>query len=81
MSEDLKGLVSFLARSLVDDPDAISIDEVEQGNRITYQLKVPGAEKGKVIGRGGRTARAMRVLLNASAARRGVHAELEIMDT
>lgn len=80
MSEDLKGLVMFLARSLVDDPDAVSVVEQDQGQKIVYQLKVAESEKGKIIGKGGRTARALRVLLGAAAAKKGVRVELEIVD-
>jgi len=80
VSEDLKGLVMFLARSLVDDPDAVSVVEQDQGQKIVYQLKVAESEKGKIIGKGGRTARALRVLLGAAAAKKGVRVELEIVD-
>jgi hypothetical protein len=54
--------------------------EQDQGQKIVYQLKVAESEKGKIIGKGGRTARALRVLLGAAAAKKGVRVELEIVD-
>ncbi|MCU0612492.1 MAG: KH domain-containing protein [Candidatus Eisenbacteria bacterium] len=80
MGEDFKGLVMFLARSLVDDPEAVSLVEEDEGQRILYQLKVTESEKGKIIGKGGRTARALRVLLGAAAAKKGLRVDLEIID-
>jgi hypothetical protein len=80
VGEDFKGLVMFLARSLVDDPEAVSLVEEDEGQRILYQLKVTESEKGKIIGKGGRTARALRVLLGAAAAKKGLRVDLEIID-
>ncbi|MBN1426083.1 KH domain-containing protein [Candidatus Fermentibacteria bacterium] len=80
MNEDFRNLVLLLARSLVDEPDAVSLSEEDQGQKILYRLKVAESEKGKIIGRGGRTARAIRALLGAAAAKKGVRIELEIVD-
>ena len=80
MSEELHSLVLYLARALVDSPDDITLDHEERGQKIYYRLAVPDEEKGKVIGRGGRTARALRLLVGAAAAKQGLRAELEIVD-
>ncbi len=81
MSDELHELVLYLARSLVDSPESVSLEHDVDGQRIYFRLSVPDDEKGKVIGRGGRTARALRLLLGAAAAKKGLGAELEIIDT
>ena len=80
MSEELHSLVLYLARALVDSPDDVSLDHEERGQKVYFRLAVPDDEKGKVIGRGGRTARALRLLVGAAAAKQGLRAELEIVD-
>ncbi len=79
MHEDLATLLLFLVRSLVDDPSALELSEEAQGQKVIYRLKVSEEDKGKIIGRGGRTARALRLLLGAAAAKRGLHVDLEIV--
>jgi hypothetical protein len=76
----LKNLVEFLAKSLVDHPEEISVSEVERDETTLLQLRVAQSDLGKVIGRQGRTAKAIRVLLSASAARRGKRVVLEILE-
>jgi hypothetical protein len=71
-------LVEFVARSLVDDPDAVSV-EVRAGQEGTViELRVAEDDMGKVIGRNGSVAKAMRTLLKAMAAREGESISLEI---
>lgn len=71
-------LVEFVARSLVDDPDAVSV-EVRTGQEGTViELRVAEDDMGKVIGRNGSVAKAMRTLLKAMAARQGDSISLEI---
>jgi predicted RNA-binding protein YlqC (UPF0109 family) len=71
-------LVEFVARSLVDDPDAVSV-EVRAGQEGTViELRVAEDDMGKVIGRNGSVAKAMRTLLKAMAARQGDTISLEI---
>jgi uncharacterized protein len=71
-------LVEFVARSLVDDPDAVSV-EVRSGQEGTViELRVAEDDMGKVIGRNGSVAKAMRTLLKAMAARQGDSISLEI---
>ena len=62
-------LLAELARKLVDDPDAVRVDEVEREGAVVLQLHVAKDDVGKVIGRQGRIARALRTIVRASAAR------------
>ena len=76
----MKELVEIMAKALVDNPDEVSVKEVA-GERVTlYELKVGEGEVGKVIGKGGRTANAMRTILNSVATKHGKRAELEILE-
>lgn len=76
----MKDLVEFLAKSLVDHPEEVSVSEVEGEETTLFQLRVAQSDLGKVIGRQGKTAKAIRVLLSASAARLGKRAVLEILE-
>ena len=73
-------LVEFLARRLVDEPDAVRVEEVEQDGDTVLRLHVATEDVGKVIGRQGRIARALRTLVRASAARRRGRVLLEIVE-
>ena len=75
----MKELVEYLAKSLTSNPDAVvGTDELVDG-RVTIRLEVAPEDKGKVIGRQGRVAQAMRLLVRASATKNGSHAMLEIV--
>lgn len=76
----LKDLVEYLAKALVDNPDAVSVDAVEDDKMTVLKLKVAPTDLGRVIGKQGRTARAMRTLLHASAAKSKRRAVLEILE-
>ena len=77
----MKEFIEFIAKHLVDYPDNVSIDQKEQeDNKIVLSLKVQAEDIGKVIGRQGKTAQAMRTLLTAVAAKEGKKAILEILD-
>jgi predicted RNA-binding protein YlqC (UPF0109 family) len=76
----MKEFVEFIARHLVDNPDRIILEREEKDDKIVFRLTVAEADIGKVIGRQGRTAQAIRVLLAAVAAREGKRALLEIVD-
>lgn len=76
----MKEFVEFIARHLVDNPDRIVLEREEKDDKIVFRLTVAEADIGKVIGRQGRTAQAIRVLLAAVAAREGKRALLEIVD-
>ncbi len=76
----MKELVEFIAKSLVDNPDEVEVKEIS-GERVTlFELSVGDGEVGKVIGKGGRTANAMRTLLNSVSTKQGKRAELEIIE-
>ena len=64
----------------MDNPDAVSLTEEEKEGKIVFKLKVGEADVGKIIGKKGRTAQAMRVLLSAVAAKNGKRALLEVLD-
>ena len=73
-------LLEHLARQLVDDPDAVSVEEVRQEGATVLQLRVAKDDVGKVIGRQGRIARALRAIVRASGARTHRRVVLEIVD-
>jgi predicted RNA-binding protein YlqC (UPF0109 family) len=76
----MKELVEFLARSLVEHPDDVEVEEEDTGDRLIYHLYVHDEDMGKVIGKQGRIANAMRDLLKVAAVRHDVRASLEIGD-
>ncbi len=76
----MKELVTFIANSLVDQQDAVQVNEVEQDDTVVYELRVAKEDLGKVIGKQGRTARAIRALLAAAAGKANRRARLEILD-
>jgi predicted RNA-binding protein YlqC (UPF0109 family) len=73
-------LLAHLARRLVDDPDAVHVEEVRQEGATVLQLRVAPDDVGKVIGRQGRIARALRAIVRASGARTHRRVVLEIME-
>ena len=73
-------IVEYLARRLVDDPDAVRVQAVERDGDTIIELHVAKDDVGKVIGRQGRIARALRTIVRASAARRSGRTLLEIVD-
>ncbi len=77
---DMKGLLEYLARALVDNPDGVEVTTVEGERSIILQLRVHPDDVGKVIGKNGRIAQAMRTLIKASATREGRNAIVEIID-
>ena len=74
----MKELIEYIARSLASYPDAVLVTESMENGRIIFRLQVAPEDKGKVIGRQGRVAQAMRVLLRVAAVKDGSHAILEI---
>jgi predicted RNA-binding protein YlqC (UPF0109 family) len=75
-----KEIVEYLARRLVDEPDEVSVEEIERDGAVVLQLHVAKDDVGKVIGRQGRIARALRTIVRASAARREQRVMLEILE-
>jgi hypothetical protein len=79
-TEALQQLVSYVARNLVDEPDAVDVREVEEDQAAVIELRVAKDDLGKVIGKQGRTARAMRTILSAAATKIHRRVILEIME-
>lgn len=76
----MKELIECMAKALVDDPEKVTVNVV-QGEHVTVvELKVPANDLGKVIGKSGRTAEAMRTILGAASARHGIRCKLEITE-
>jgi predicted RNA-binding protein YlqC (UPF0109 family) len=76
----MKELIQHIATALVDHPDQIQIKETEQDDTVIIELTVAKEDLGKVIGKQGRTARAMRSLLSAAAGKVNKRSRLEIME-
>ncbi len=77
-AESLRGLISYLIENLVDDPSAVEINAEQHGAVVQLTVHVPEEELGKVIGRGGRIAKAMRSALMIAATRHHVRVSLDI---
>ncbi|HHV61888.1 MAG TPA: KH domain-containing protein [Firmicutes bacterium] len=75
----MKELVEFIARALVDDPSQVRVDEVDDEKGTVLELRVAPADMGKVIGKQGRTAKAIRTLVKAAATREGKRVTVEIV--
>lgn len=76
----MKELLEFLARSLVDNPDEVRVEETETDDMVVLRLSVAKEDVGKVIGKQGRIARALRTVIKASAVKDGKQATVEIVD-
>jgi predicted RNA-binding protein YlqC (UPF0109 family) len=77
----MKEFIEFIAKFLVDDPESVVVEEtIDQEKKINLTLRVKQEDVGKVIGKKGKTAIAMRTLLTAVAAKEGKRAMLEILD-
>ena len=74
-----KELVEYVAKSLVDDPDAVHVEETRDRDGVVLELHVAEDDMGKVIGRNGSVAKALRTLLKVTAARDGEPVSLEIV--
>jgi uncharacterized protein len=73
-------LLEYLARRLVDEPDAVRVEQVEEHDTLVLRLHVAQDDLGKVIGRQGRIARALRTVVRAGSARERRRVQLEIVD-
>ena len=76
----MRELVEHMARTLVENPDGVSVEETTQEDMTVYELRVEEADLGRVIGKEGRIAKAMRMIVRSAAARQGNKATIEIMD-
>jgi predicted RNA-binding protein YlqC (UPF0109 family) len=79
LEPDLKGLVEYVAKALVDKPQAVKVGEIQDGNTTVYELEVDEDDVGKVIGRQGRVVRGLRALVKAAATRKGVRVDLDVV--
>ncbi len=75
----MKELVEYIVKGLVDQPDQVVVTETRRGSNVTLELKVAADDMGRVIGKGGRVANAIRALLRVMATRDNVRVTLEIM--
>ena len=76
----MEELVAYLARCLVDSPDEVRVERVERDDAVVLRLHVASDDLGKVIGKQGRVARALRTLVRASGTKRGQRTLLEIVE-
>jgi predicted RNA-binding protein YlqC (UPF0109 family) len=76
----VQDLIEYIALSLVDDPLQVRVSQYKRGPNVDIRLQVAKEDMGRVIGKGGRVANSMRVLLRVSAAREGKRASLDIME-
>ncbi len=74
----MKELIEYMARAIVDNPDQVEVTEEDGGDHIIYRLRVAEEDMGRVIGKQGRIANAMRALLKVAAIRRDERVVLEI---
>jgi predicted RNA-binding protein YlqC (UPF0109 family) len=79
-SGDVRALVEHVAKALVDSPDQVSVEVVEEDGDTVVELEVAESDLGRVIGKQGRTARAMRQLLGAAGIKADKHYSLEILE-
>jgi len=80
MAADLKGLITTVAQALADRPDAVAVRETERRGATVFELTMAPGDLGRVIGRQGRTASALRALLAAAAETDGPRVSLDIRD-
>lgn len=76
----MKELVQYLARSLVNEPDAVEITETQDDGTSVFEVRVAQEDLGRIIGRQGRTANSLRTILNAAGARTNRKIVLDIVD-
>jgi uncharacterized protein len=76
----VKELVQYIAQSLVDDKEKVIVNEIEDNGGIRIELKVAKEDMGRIIGKGGRVANSIRVLLRVAAAREGKRVTLDVLE-
>jgi predicted RNA-binding protein YlqC (UPF0109 family) len=76
----VKELVQYIAQSLVDDPAKVEVNEIEENGNIRVELRVAKDDMGRIIGKGGRVANSIRVLLRVAAAREGKRVSLDVLE-
>ena len=76
----MKDLLEFLTRALVEDPDAVEVDEFEENGDLVYEISVADDDLGRVIGKGGRVANALRSVAKAAAVKQERRVIVDILD-
>lgn len=76
----MKDLLEYLARGLVEEPDQVQVNEVQEEGAVVLELSVGDDDYGNVIGRGGRTASALRAVIKSGGSKRGQRVFLDIVD-
>ena len=76
----MKDLIAYIVRALVDQPEAVTVSEIEGGQTVILELRVAKSDFGKVIGKRGRTAQAMRAILSAASGKAKKRYVLEIIE-
>jgi len=76
----VKEFVETIVKALVDNPDAVLLKEIEGERTTVYEVRVGPGDMGKVIGKGGQTAKAIRTIIMAISAKKGKRAQLEILE-
>ncbi len=76
----MKALTEYIARSLVENPEGVEVTQSRQGNRVRLQLRVAKDDMGRVIGKSGRVANAIRILLRVAAERDGQQVTLDVVE-
>lgn len=77
---EMKELLEVMSRALVDEPDRVEVNPIDTGERIVLELRVADEDMGRVIGKGGRRAQAMRSIIKAKATRVGLRSAVDIID-
>jgi predicted RNA-binding protein YlqC (UPF0109 family) len=76
----VKELLEYVAKEIVEHPDAVTVNAIERERSVQLQLRVDAEDMGKVIGKGGRTARALRTVMKAAGTRAGISTMVEIVE-
>jgi predicted RNA-binding protein YlqC (UPF0109 family) len=76
----VKELLEYIAKEIVEHPDAVTVNAIERERSVQLQLRVDTEDMGKVIGKGGRTARALRTVMKAAGTRAGISTMVEIVE-
>jgi predicted RNA-binding protein YlqC (UPF0109 family) len=80
IGQNMKELIEFIASSLVEDPESVQVRELGGGDRVRLELSVARSDMGRVIGRGGKVANAIRTMLRVAAEREGKQATLDVVE-
>lgn len=76
----MKEIVEYIARSLVDEPEKVIVNEIDEGSHVRVELRVAKEDMGRVIGKSGRVANSIRTLLRVAAARDGKRVTLDVLE-